>query len=176
MAASRNKQVVQDLEAAAAELASVTHELQSKQAAAGTLDQKMADSERELGSLQQRVHALHAEQAKAQRAQAQAKAQLDQTQAQLDDTLLQLNGQRGIQHQGDGKLEDYGLVAKACMANQTDTHSQEEEVDSEGQGAAVSRSFAAEHDQERYPQASSPLRLECEPQFPRPYWLHSSVL
>lgn len=168
MAASKKKQVAQEVEAAAAELTSVTQELQSKQAAAGTLDQKMVDSELELGSLKQSVHALHAEQATAQHAQAQAKAQLDQIQAQFDDSLLQLSSQRGFQHQEFGKSEDYSLVAKACTVAQTDMHSQEEDVGvavSKGQGAAIGRSFAAEHDRDCTPKASSQLRLECESHF-----------
>lgn len=167
MAASRRKQVAQELEAAAAELASVSQELQSKQVAAGTLDQKMADSEHKLDSLKQSVHALHAEQAAAQHAQAEAKAPLDQTQAQLDAALLQLSSQRsperGPQREGVGKSEDYSLVAKSCTFAQTDMHSQEEEVgaamvgaDREGQGAVISKSFAAEHDRDYTPKASSP--------------------
>ena len=172
MASSKKKQVAQDLEAADAELTSVSQELHSKQVAAGTMDQKMADSELELDSLKQSVHALHAEQVAAKHAQAQAQSQLDQTQAQLDGALLKLSSQEGLQHQGVSKFEDYSLMAKACMATQTDVHSQEEQVGvavaghgREEQGAAISKSFASEHDQECTPQASSQLRLECGSHF-----------
>lgn len=165
MAASKKKQVVQELEAAAADLASVNQELQSKQAATGSLDQKMADSQHELASLKQSVHALHAEQAAAQHAHAQAKAQLDQTKAQLDGASLELSSDRGTQHQGVSKFKDCSLTAKACTVAQTDMNSHEEEVavavaghGRAGQGAAISKSFAAEHDRDCTPKASSHLR------------------
>lgn len=166
MAASKRKQVVQDLEAATAELASATHELQSKQTAACSLDQKLADSECELGSLKQRVHALHTEQATAQRMHAQTQTQLAESQAQLDGSLLQLSSLRGQQHLAVsiGKKSSPGETSR--MVTQTDRHTQEEDEtavaghdDGEEQGAAISRSMA--HDQECTPQVSLQLLIPC---------------
>ena len=158
MAASKRKQVVQDLEAATAELATATHELQSKQVAVGSLDRKLADSQRELSSLKQSMPALHAEQATAQRTHAQAQIQLAEAQAQLDGALLQLNSQKEEQNQDDGKGGDCSQRQKACMVTQTETHTPEKDGtaaaghDRGEQGAAISRSFA--DDQECTPQVS----------------------
>lgn len=168
MAASKRKQVVQDLEAATAELASATHELQSKQSAARSLDQKLADSECELSSLKQSMHALHAEQATAQRAHAQTQSQLAESEAQLDGALLQLSSQRGQQHPAASNSKNSSPGEAACMVTRTDRHTQEEDGtavaghDREEQGAAISRSTA--HDQDCTPQVSLPLLLsfrEC---------------
>ena len=167
MAASKRKQVVQDLEAATVELAAATHELQSKQLAVGSLTEKLADSERELVALKQSVHALHAEQATAQHTHAQAQTQLAEAQAQLDGALLQLSSQKE-QHQDDGKGGDCSPVENACMLTQTDTQTsiQEEGTviavarrDREEQGTAISRSFA--DGQDCTPQVSLHLLLSC---------------
>lgn len=165
MAASKRKQVAQDLEAATAELASATHELQSKQSAACSLDQKLADSENELGSLKQSVHGLHAEQATAQRAHAQAQAQLDEAQAQLDGALLQLSSQRVEQHHVASNGKNSRPKEKARTVSQSVTHTREAigiavaGHDREEQGAAISRSSA--DDQECIPQVSLELLLSC---------------
>ena len=160
MAASKRGQVMQELEAATAELASATHELQSKQSLACSLDQKLADSEHELRILQQSVHALHAEHATAQRAHAQDQSQLAEAEAQRHGALSGLSSQTGEQHRAVSNGKDFSPTEKACTVTQTDTHNEDPiEIAAAGHdrkedGAAVSRSFA--DDQERAPQVSLP--------------------
>ena len=151
---------MQELEAAIAELASATHELQSKQSLACSLDQKLADSEHELHILQQSMHASHAQQATAQRAHAQAQSQLAEAEAQRYGASQELGSQRGEQHRAVNNGKDFSATEKACTVTQSDTHNEDPiEIAAAGHdrkevGAATSRFFA--DDQERGPQVSLP--------------------
>lgn len=106
-------------------MASATQGLHSNQEATAELERILAEHKQELSSLQQSVHALHAEQDRAQHAHAAVQTQVGQAQEELEDVLLRINSHRQWHEEGSGS--EPANLPQSELAIEADKHPEEVE-------------------------------------------------